>query len=273
MNAQDEYLLLLDLTYHVAQSLDGMKYPDQRFYDCNRLALKLFYHAATIHWLRQGTRAPVPEPDGASFFDAGSVAVIARTALETYLTMFELFFEQISEDEREFRHACWLLDGLVIRENLVPLTPNLAERMAHLQLEIEQLRTRIKNTKVHQSLSDKQKRKVMSGQGLNRRFEDRIKNAGFAPKTAKRMNRYLSGYVHSDGLSAIQLMDSKSQINQQDHIDTLMYVVMMAMSKTILEYKRLFPPAASACAARPKSLEVAIMWSGVAGLMDNLQST
>jgi len=155
MTTQEEYLLLLDLTYHVAQSLKGSTYPDPFFYDCNKLALKLFYHAATIYWLRQGSKALVPEPDGALFFDVASVAVITRTVLETYLTMFELFFEQISDDEREFRHASWMLEGLVIRENLVPLDPTLVEKMAQSQLEIEKLRARIKKTDAYQLLSEK----------------------------------------------------------------------------------------------------------------------
>ena len=268
MENQNEYLSLLDLTYHVAQSLEGKTYPDSRFYDCNSLALKLFFHGATLYWLRQGTKAPVPEPNGAYFFDAASAAMISRSIFETYLTMFEVFFDQISNDEREFRHACWLLEGFIIRENVTHLDPDLNEKFVDSQIKIETIRARIKKTIKFQSLTEKQKQAILKGNRLLKKFEDRAKAAGFAPKIVQRMNRYLSSYVHSDGLSAIQLMASKTKEEQQDHFDSLMYLPMMAMSKMILAYKKLFPSAEDSCIAHPQALHLAEVWSEVAQQID-----
>ncbi len=265
MDFQDEYLQMLDLMYQVAQSLKGKKHPDPRYHDCNRLALKLFFHAATIYWLRQGTKAPVPGPGGAFFHDFASVSVITRTAVETYLTMYELFFEPVQEDEREFRHASWLLAGFVIREGVRPSSTIDGDRVAELQREIEEMRRRIQRTEMFALLTDKRKRRVLKGMRASRSFEKRVRAAGFGPKTIGLIGqRYLSGYVHSDGLSAAQISGAKTAEEQIQHIEPRMSLVIMAMAKMILEYKRLFPSAEACCMAKPAALVAAEKWSEMA---------
>ncbi len=268
MISQDDYLQLLDLAYQVAQSLEGKTSPDPRLYDCNRLATKLFFHAATIYWLSQGTKAPVPGPKGAFFYDLASVAVITRTALETYLTMFELFFEPVIEGEREYRHALWLLSGFVIREDFIPFDPTLKDRIADLQEEIEEMRARIEGTAVFASLTDRQKKAVLAGKRLPEAFKDRAKAAGFGPETIRTIQQYLSGYVHSDGLSAAQVVAVKTKEEQIAFIESYMRIVMMVLSKMILEYKKMFPSAEAWCMAKPKALLLAEKWSRVAHLVE-----
>lgn len=254
MATQSEYLQLLDLLYQVAQSLKGKTYPDSRIHDCNRLALKLFFHAATLLWLKQGTRAPVPEPDGAYFYDIASSAVITRSALETYLTMYELFFEPISDDEREFRYAVWILSGFVIRNDILTSDPTLIA-----------MRKRIRNTTTFASLSSKQQRLVLEkGKKLSKDFKKRTKAAGFSPIIFRRMNQYLSSYVHSDGLSATQIIDADTPEKQQGYIKNYMNLVMMVMAKMILEYRKLFPSAEAWCIAKPKAFLLAEHWSEIA---------
>ena len=254
MAKKDEYLQLLDLLYQVAQSLEGKSYPDKRLHDCNRLALKIFSHAATVYWLKQGTKAPIPEPDGADFFDMASVAVITRSALDTYLTMYELFFEHITDDEKEFRYALWILSGFVIRDDIVPSDPTLIV-----------MRERIKNTATYASITKKQQRQVLEkGKRVVRDIRERAKVAGFGPKTIQQLNQYLSSYVHSDGLSAVQIMEADTSEKQKGYIENCMNIIKMIMSKMILEYKNLFPSAEAWCLAKPKALLLAEKWSEIA---------
>lgn len=270
MNTQNEYLQLLDLTYQVVDSLKGKTHPDPRYYHCNRVATKLFFHSATIYWLRQGTKGPVPPPEGAFFYDFASVAVITRTAVETYLTMYELFFEAITEDEREFRHALWLLSGFVIRESLVPGGAADRAKVADLQREIEELRDRIRNTATFAALTDGQKRRALQGKRIPRKFEDRAKAAGFGPKYTRLISQqYLSGYVHSDGLSAAQVSEAETKEKQIEYIEGGMWLVMMAMAKMILEYKRLFPSAEAWCMGRPAAFTKADKWAEITRRLDS----
>lgn len=271
MTVQDDYLQLLDLVYHVAQSLQGREHADPRMYDCNQLATKLFFHGATIYWLRQGTKAPVPQPDGADFYDFPSVAIITRAILETYLTMFEVFLEDIDDDEREFRHAAWLLYGFVIRENTILQDEVTAGRRAESQRQIDEMRTRIQNTAVFASLTGPQQGEVLGGNRLPKEFRARLRRAGFAPQTVRVIHRYLSGFVHSDGLAGAQIIWAVSAEQQIGFIESLMRIVMVVMAKMIREYRRVFPSAEAWHLAKPQAAQLADVYSGAGALLDLLR--
>ena len=231
-----EYLQLLDLTYEVAQSLKGKSLDDHRWPDIQQLALKLFYHAASIYFLRLGTKVPVPYStgQGAFFYDLASVTVLARAALETYLTMFEVFFEPTTEDDFEFNHALWLLSGFKIREDFIPTDPELQERIVSSQEEIQEMRDRLAKTEKFKALSKSQKKDVLMG--FRRRPRSNVAQAaGFGEEFIRRVYGYYSGYVHADGLSGTQLFSLKTGQEQTEFIENHMRTVMIILSKMILD--------------------------------------
>lgn len=265
---ESSYLELLELTYLVAQSLQGRQAPNQCLPDCNQLAAKLFFHGATIYWLSHGTKTPVPKPDGASFYDFASVAVLTRSILETYLTMFEIFFEPTSDDEREFRHALWLLSGFVIREKHMPPITTSFETVAQSRREIQELRERLQRTQVYAQLTGPQKRRVMAGRTVTRETKERLRAAGFGSGTFAGAYSYLSGYVHSDGLSAAQIIQAATKESQLEYVRGAMCLAMTAMAKMILQYKRLFPSALACCLAKPRAMRLAEVWGEGASIVE-----
>ena len=222
MFTKDEYLQLLNLAFEVAQSLKGKSSPDSRWPDCQQLAAKLYFHAATVYWLRESsTKAPVPYSlNGSSFYDFPSVAILTRATLETYLTMFEVFFEPATEDDAEFNHALWLLSGFIIRENFVPSDASLQGQVANAQNEIQQMRTRLQKTNKYKSLKPGEQRKVLKGEGI-RSWKSVAVAAGFGEQTISRMYAYYSGYVHADELSGTQIVSAQSAQDQIEHIEIL----------------------------------------------------
>jgi len=268
MADQEAYLQLLDLTFQVANSLNGKPAPNYRIPDCNKLAQKLYSHAATIYWLSQGTYAPIPKPEGTHFIDFASVAVITRATLETYLTMYELFFELISEDEQEFRHAYWLLSGFIVREKYLSNRPQAKSLFGDSLQEIEGLRLRIQKTSHYVSLTQKQKNKCLAADLPKLSFEKRLESADLAPKFTRTIHQYLSGYVHSDGLIAIQISQAKSEAKQDEFIQGFMYIIMIVISKMILSYRKIFPSAEAYCLAKPEIFKLAETWSGTTQMLD-----
>ncbi len=265
---QEDYLELLDLTFRVANSLKGKPAPNHRIPDCNKLAQKLYFHAATVYWLNQGTNAPVPIPEGTHIFDFASVAVITRSILETYLTMFELFFEPTTEDEQEFRHASWLLTGFLIREKYISDHPREKAALGNWLYEVEELRLRIQKTSYFATLSARMQKRCLDGDLLNKSFGKQLEAAGFAPHFTLRAHRYLSGYVHSDGLVADQIKKAKSEEEQKSYIRSNMHLIMMVMSKMIISYKKMFPSAEACCMAKPDILRLAEIWSDTPRMLD-----
>jgi hypothetical protein len=264
-STKDEYLQLLDLTYEVAQSLKGKLSSDPRWPDCQQLAAKLFFHAATVYWLRDSsTQTPVPYSlNGSSFYDFPSVAVLTRAILETYLTMFEIFFEPTNEDEFEFNHALWLLSGFIIRESFAPSDPTLQVQIANAKIEIQEMRTRIQKTNKYKSLKPGDPKKVLKGEGI-RSWKSVAKAAGFGEKTIQQMYAYYSGFVHADGLSGTQIMSAQNRQDQIEYIETHMRVIKLVLSKMMIEYAKKFPEAKSACDKNPDAYFAAKIWSGVA---------
>lgn len=248
----DEYLQLLDLTYQVVQSLQGKPAPDPRWTDCQRLTAKLFFHAATVYHLRQGTKAPLYSTEnGANFYDFASVTIIIRTAFETYLRLFEVFFEPTNDDEFEFRHALWQLAGFIIRENFIPSDPSLRNQLGNAQEEIHEMRTRIRETETFKTLTDGQQKQVLKGRRV-RAWRDVAKAAGFGEQTIRQMYAYYSGYVHSDALSAVQVIDAKTANEQIEYIDSHMRTLMIVMSKMIVDYANKFPETREVCDKNPQ---------------------
>ena len=262
----EEFLTLLDLTYDVAQALKGKKTTDPRLPACQQLATKLFMHAASIYTLSRGTRAPVPEAlaTGTDFYDFPSVAVLTRAVLETYLNQFEVFFEAISDDEREYRYQIWLLSGFAVREMHVPTDPSLATQVARSQSDIQQIRAKLSATRRFRLSSKKTQERLLRGKRPHREWSVVAKSAGFGEKTIRMMYAYYSGYAHADGLSGAQIVSAPTREQQLGFIDLHMHTTMMVLSKMILDYAKAFPESKFACDAKPRAFLRAQVWAEVA---------
>ena len=260
----NEYIQLLDLTYQVVQSLQGKPSPDSRWPDCQQLATKLFFHAATVYSLRQGTKAPLLSlPSGTNFYDFASVTVITRAALETYLTLFEVFFKPASDDEFEFSHALWQLSGFIIRENYVPLDATLRTQFAAVQKEIQDLKVRIQKTVVFASMTAGEKKEALKGK-RKRDWAGVAKAAGLGEQAIRQMYAYYSGYVHADGLSGSQIVTARNAKEQIEDIEIHMRTIMIVLSKLITEYARKFTEAKAVCDKNPDAYYRAEIWAGAA---------
>lgn len=263
----DQYLRLLDLCYEAAQSLKGKQSTMPHMPDCQQLAAKLFMHAASIYWLAQGTRAPAPTSlGGACFYDFPSIAVLTRAALETYLTLFEVFLEPATTDELEFNHALWQLSGFVLREGWVPQDPTLRDWARESGKEIHAMRSRLENTNKFASLKRGEQKQTL--RGIRRRDWAAVAGAaGFGEQTIRLMYAYYSGYVHADGLSGAQIMGAKTAGEQQRFIEGHVRLVMVVLSKMVIGYAKKFPEARAVCTAAPEAYAVAALWSGAASLL------
>jgi hypothetical protein len=243
----DSYPDILDLSFDVIEALKGKKVTDSRFPDCQQLATKLFFHGATIYYLRDGTKTPSPYSiGGTNFIDFASAAVIVRAALETYLVLYDVYFGPTSDDEFEFEHATWKLAGFVIRENYKPSDPTFKNNYKTSQEQIHEIRERIKKTARFQSLKPNQQKSVLQGKRIKNRKRTG-ESAGFGEKVLTLLYKYYSGYVHADGLSASQIMASETREEQIKMFKFHMLFMMILLSKLIVEYAKRFPESAQAC--------------------------
>ncbi len=247
---------LIDFTYKVVQSLKGMEYTESEHIDvCELLTMKLYCHATTINYLRNGTQLNLSDFDEqVTIFDFSSIMVLARAVIETYLTLYEVFFEPQTEDELNYRANVFKLSALITWENFRPNDPKVEhEDLVKKNIaEIISLRNRIKNTQAFQSLDHNQQPQALKGRIMPRRdFTVRAKAAGLGEKTAERMYAYLSSYLHSDSVSAVHLREATTNTKEAWYIGLGVNIVMIVLAKTILLYRARFKQAKAVCKANP----------------------
>ena len=93
--------------------------------------------------------------------------------------------------------------------------------------------------------------------------------AGFGENTItiRQIYSYQSGYIHADGLSGAQVFGLKTMQEQIEFIEINMRIVMIVLSKLIIEYSKKFPEAKAACEKNVEIFNRAQVWSGSVQLL------
>jgi hypothetical protein len=89
------------------EALVGTRFSDNRLLDADALAFKILQHAASFLVLYRGT--PLDEFGlKPAWRDLFSILGLARMCHESYVLFHHIFVEEVSEEEREYRHLAWL---------------------------------------------------------------------------------------------------------------------------------------------------------------------
>ncbi len=116
---EEYYIKLLETLIIVAKAnKDTVLGEDERLLDAEGLFTKFIGHAASALYLFGSTTLPdVKATDGGiSFFDPGSINVLGRAALESFLVFHYVFVEPRSDDEKDFRYYLWLYASYIDKQ-------------------------------------------------------------------------------------------------------------------------------------------------------------
>jgi hypothetical protein len=265
---------VFNLTFLVLQSMKGQAMADYRLQDCEGLAHKIFIHAATIRYLRNGSNLYLDAyKDGAHIIDFPSIIVLARATFETFLNMYEVFFESLDDDVLEYRHATYQIEGLKIRENYLPRNPD-PETMRKAEEAIktlETIRERIKKTNTYKDRLDHNQRKSSLNGTIcpSRKAPQIAQAAGFSKSFSEFIYAFQSDYTHGGALSVSQIAAASDDITKQTLMLMSSVLVMMVLSKLILNFQAKFTEARNVCFDYPHTMKLVEMLSSVAGEIDN----
>ncbi len=138
-----DFSFLLPHFLNMVESAKGYSYPQAEEWklDGDKLALKYGTNILSIADLLEHTKPAVPGYSGnINFIDYHSIMVIARSALETYLTFYYIFTDSaVPEEEREYRHKLWVLSSLGNRQRYTPHTPAMQAALDENQRQIDTL--------------------------------------------------------------------------------------------------------------------------------------
>lgn len=265
------YPQLLDFYFKVVNSLKGKPLSDNRKKGCENLATKIFFHAASLYQLSKGTNVILSEyPAGAHVIDFPSMLVITRSIIETYLSLFEVFFEPKSDDEFQYRNAVYEINGLRISEIFRPpgsdveLNRRRLERVRYLK----ELRRKIKATSIYKGLDKNQKKATLNGKMYpERNFVARGQAAGFG-KFIEQQYAFLSSYVHGTALSALQIVSATTNTEKSHFVTTCFILSMPVLSLVIINYARTFQEALNICKANRDHFFLAITLAKISSSMN-----
>lgn len=235
---------LLRFMREVVNSLSARPNPDDRVIGCAGLARKIYNQAASVYYLAKGTHI-FGEEKVSHILDFASIITISRSILETYLTLFEVYFEPNTPEELEYRIAVYKLKGFSFRETFVPDYKFHKQYEKHIK-DIDTLRNRIRNTAKFKSFTDKNHRE-QSLQGKimpSRPFDIKMSEAGFGPRIRKSFG-YQSAFVHGDSLSVAQIDQNQTSEQATRLINPQLAIVMATLGKLIENYAQLFPESRS----------------------------
>lgn len=176
--------------------------------------------------------------------DIFSINSIMRMQIESYLIMYYLFFDEISETERNFRYDIYKLHGLQKQLNFkTPIeTAEKKKDLEKINLEMDDALANIKNSPIYINASEKEKQAY-----LNPKYAKLIKsevifrNSGLNDLRIGDMWQIYSNYAHAEHISDRQYNTlygvTKSIV---DNCSLVLTVSSVMTSKLILNFKELF---------------------------------
>ena len=258
---ESDYQELLGLLIDVAEANKSIVAgDDDRVLDAEGLALKFVSHAASALYLYRGTSVPELH---ASFFDAGSVNVVSRAALETFLAFHYVFADPKSDQDRDYRYGAWVLARYLEMQKLPVWS---AQAKAALEREarlIEPLRDRLKANSTFDGLTPGHQKKVLNGEWRLLSWTQIARSAGLHDINAKAAYSYLCGYAHAGNLSILQLRQAHTSESQRSLCASSMNLVLIAMANMVKSYCVLFPKAMARLDQEPHRAALVDVWIGV----------
>ena len=86
--------------------------------------------------------------------DISSLYVVARTIIESFLTIEYLFFNDITQKERNFRFKLWKIAGFMMRQQAINNTNKIHSEKIHSEKEeIDKLKKEVKESEFYSQLS------------------------------------------------------------------------------------------------------------------------
>lgn len=236
---QDErdYIVLLRTLITIAEANKGDTV-DDRLLNAEGLLKKCLGHASSALYLYRITTLPDVEvtAEGISFFDAASINVLGRAALEAFLVFHYVYVSPKSDDEKDFRYYSYCLASLLDKQKFPVQTDTKV---------IEELKGKLKNNDSFNKLTVNQKQNLLEKGRIitdwkHQSWKDISIDAGLSEILADQFYSYLCGYAHSGCQSVQQIGNAEDAVTQKALCVATMQFIMIAMANMICSYGELF---------------------------------
>jgi len=250
---KQECLKLLDLLARVIDANKGsLMSDDDRYGYAEGLANKYFKHAIIALVVSRGINIS-DFPSGAiGIIDAGSIDVLTRAAIETFLTFHYVLYAPQTKEAKDYRYWAYKAAGFAERRSLPVITREHKQKIAENKKEIDNLRDKLESNAIFQSLTPRQKAQIFSGKGEWKwkpngegkvSWRDIAIDAGLSEVLALHVYSLLSAAAHSSSLSIRQLTQAFRKREEEYLVSVSIITMNIVTANLIHEYCELFPKA------------------------------
>lgn len=233
------------LAFEVMDSQTGKTIPDDRIWknDAQILSIKIFRHLYSAIQICNGADFKRQNSEEITYIDFSSIAVLIRTAYESYLALHYIFSEH-DHGIVEYRHRAWRLAGLKDRAKLFANTAASQEKLRLEGLSIEEHMKRLQEHPHHQTLSKEGQIRVLGGEWIPFGGWKKVSLlAEIHPRYFFDIYRSLSSYAHGGYISALQIRDTNTGPAQRAFSESLLANATFILAHLLHTYVKIFPDA------------------------------
>lgn len=153
------------------------------------------------------------------FTDLFSIFSLTRMQIESYALMFYLFYDNITEAEKNLRYDIYKLHGLIKQSKFKVKAEKSIDKKSKILEEIELLKKNISESELFKNSSEKEQKNFLSPKRAMLNFsKDLLSKSGLEASRIDEMWDLYSNYAHSEHISDRQFNSiykiAKSTINE-----------------------------------------------------------
>lgn len=235
------------------------------------LLIKAWGHLASIETLG---KSAIKRDEGAEqvYVDHGSLAVLGRSAYETYVLFNFIFLEQDPELQK-FRHQVWRLSGLMSRAKLnrpKALPPWRLEQIEREAQQIAHLKEAITSNSLFAELDDRTQKNVKKGEGvrLGAALIDLAVKAGLPRQYSADMYTHFCNYSHASSISAFQISETLNDGTSSIMARANIAFCCLLLVQMIMAYTEFFDEIDVAVASDDELANLLALWLGMGRMVE-----
>lgn len=202
--------------------------------------------------------------------DTPSIFILTRSIIETFLTLEYLYFDNVSDSEKDFRFKLWRVSGYMSRQVFTDEVSDIHKvKLKQEQELINEIKSTIKDNPLYTTLKSNDLWKLDKfGLPRLKSWGNLIEVSRLKSDLFKKMYNLYSNYAHSEYISMIQINEgnlSKDNLYNISLAEMALLLIQMINSITILLLKEKFEGLEEYYCDISDEMKVRIeLWSGIA---------
>lgn len=261
MNYVEDLEHLTYLTFQLIESESGKPNTQASNWknDGQVLCAKIFKNIASAQQLYNGSHFNFGQGESLEYIDISSIAVLLRTAFESYLTFHYVFINDDPE-VTQYCHKAWSLAGLIDRSRLFANTKETKQILAQEAVAIRQIIGELEAHPHHQTHPPKRGRSIIEGKWKPADGWKYLSElAAIHPTYFRDIYNGLSNHAHGSYISILQIRDTPDIYSQKRFAESFLNCGILVLAHLIHSYVELFPESEKVL-RESKARDIAFTW-------------